>query len=109
MTAPATAFEIELIRCDAAQVFKAQFRFQSAPQVSQVLACCDWADVQLGPGGAQSWAVSVWGRSVALDSLLKSGDRVELTRGLLVDPKRARAHKVAQTPRRGWVKRMAKC
>ena len=32
----------------------------------------------------------VWGRAAALDARLRDGDRVELTRGLLVDPKEAR-------------------
>ena len=33
---------------------------------------------------------SLWGRAAALDTRLRDGDRVELTRGLLVDPKEAR-------------------
>ncbi|GAB4217782.1 MAG: hypothetical protein Fur007_20950 [Rhodoferax sp.] len=35
-------------------------------------------------------AVSVWGRKCALDQALRSGDRIELTRALRVDPKVAR-------------------
>jgi len=33
---------------------------------------------------------SIWGRVAALDARLRDGDRIELTRGLLVDPKEAR-------------------
>jgi uncharacterized protein len=32
----------------------------------------------------------IWGKAAALDARLRDGDRVELTRGLLVDPKEAR-------------------
>jgi uncharacterized protein len=32
----------------------------------------------------------IWGKVAALDARLRDGDRVELTRGLLVDPKEAR-------------------
>jgi putative ubiquitin-RnfH superfamily antitoxin RatB of RatAB toxin-antitoxin module len=33
---------------------------------------------------------AIWGQSVAFAARLREGDRVELTRGLLVDPKEAR-------------------
>ena len=39
---------------------------------------------------ADALKASVWGRVAALDARLRDGDRVELTRGLLVDPKEAR-------------------
>jgi uncharacterized protein len=32
----------------------------------------------------------IWGKTAALDTQLRDGDRVELTRGLRVDPKEAR-------------------
>jgi uncharacterized protein len=32
----------------------------------------------------------IWGHTAALNTRLRDGDRVELTRGLLVDPKEAR-------------------
>lgn len=35
-------------------------------------------------------SVGIWGRKAALDGALRDGDRVELWRGLRVDPKRAR-------------------
>ncbi len=38
----------------------------------------------------RSAAVGVYGRRVPLDSLLTDGDRVEIYRSLLVDPKQAR-------------------
>jgi putative ubiquitin-RnfH superfamily antitoxin RatB of RatAB toxin-antitoxin module len=39
---------------------------------------------------ADALKASVWGHAAALDARLRDGDRVELTRGLLVDPKEAR-------------------
>lgn len=39
---------------------------------------------------AQSPAVFVWGRAASLQQVLRAGDRIELLRGLRVDPKLAR-------------------
>lgn len=43
-----------------------------------------------GAPPASRWGLSVWGRLVEPTALLREGDRVELTRGLQVDPKEAR-------------------
>ncbi|HEY6353181.1 MAG TPA: RnfH family protein [Burkholderiaceae bacterium] len=45
-----------------------------------------------GMSAAQADALrpGIWGRASGLDTPLREGDRVELTRGLLVDPKEAR-------------------
>ncbi len=98
---------VELVRMDKNNTFVTTQVFESAPQVYEVLARCDWADVQLADAATDpGWFLSIWGRRASLLDRVKTGDRVELTRGLEIDPKRARAHKVAQKPRRGWVKRM---
>jgi uncharacterized protein len=47
---------------------------------------------------------AVWGHSATFDARLREGDRVELTRGLLVDPKEARR----QRYRRDGVRRKPK-
>jgi putative ubiquitin-RnfH superfamily antitoxin RatB of RatAB toxin-antitoxin module len=47
---------------------------------------------------------AIWGHAAAFDAHLREGDRVELTRGLLVDPKEARR----QRYRRDGVRRKAK-
>ena len=39
---------------------------------------------------ADALQAGIWGKTAALDARLRDGDRVELTRGLLVDPKEAR-------------------
>lgn len=51
----------------------------------------DWHALQPG----------VWGRAVAWDGGLKDGDRLELCRGLLVDPKVARRERFARQGARG--------
>jgi hypothetical protein len=79
-------------------VTRTTFSFPTEPLLSAVLA-------RLGPLGDDLNTVSVWGHRRAAQFVLRSGDRVEITRALLVDPKQARARKVAQKPRRGWVQR----
>jgi len=44
----------------------------------------------LDAAAADALQAGIWGRAAALDARLRDGDRVELTRGLLVDPKEAR-------------------
>lgn len=53
---------------------------------------------------ADALKASVWDRLAPLDTPLRDGDRVELTRGLLVDPKEARR----QRYRRDGVRNKAK-
>ena len=43
----------------------------------------------------------IWGRAATLDTLLREGDRVELTRQLLVDPKEARRQRYRRDDVRG--------
>src|SRR5262245_2687908 len=45
---------------------------------------------ELTAAQADALQAGIWGRAAALDTALRDGDRVELTRGLLVDPKEAR-------------------
>jgi putative ubiquitin-RnfH superfamily antitoxin RatB of RatAB toxin-antitoxin module len=42
-----------------------------------------------GPGAT----IGVWGRRVAMDHVLRDGDRVEIYRPLLADPKESRRHR----------------
>jgi putative ubiquitin-RnfH superfamily antitoxin RatB of RatAB toxin-antitoxin module len=44
----------------------------------------------LSAEAADALRAGIWGKAAALDTRLRDGDRVELTRGLLVDPKEAR-------------------
>jgi putative ubiquitin-RnfH superfamily antitoxin RatB of RatAB toxin-antitoxin module len=43
----------------------------------------------------------IWGKAAAFDARLRDGDRVELTRGLLVDPKEARRQRYRRDGVRG--------
>lgn len=45
----------------------------------------NWANIASG-----QWFVGVWGRRADLDHVLRHRDRIELYRGLKVDPKEAR-------------------
>ena len=45
---------------------------------------------ELSAEAADALQSGIWGKVAALDTRLRDGDRVELTRGLLVDPKEAR-------------------
>jgi putative ubiquitin-RnfH superfamily antitoxin RatB of RatAB toxin-antitoxin module len=50
---------------------------------------------------AEGWVAARWGRKLGPDSVLVAGDRIELCRGLQVDPKEARRLRYqAQGPRR---------
>ena len=59
---------------------------------------------QLSTEQADALKPSIWGRAALLDARLRDGDRVELTRGLLVDPKEARR----QRYRRDGVRRKSR-
>lgn len=44
----------------------------------------------LGEGANAAWTVGIWAKARPLDTVLRDLDRVELWRGLKVDPKEAR-------------------
>ena len=50
---------------------------------------------------ADALQAGIWGRAAGLDAVLRDGDRVELTRGLLVDPKEARRQRYRRDRVRG--------
>lgn len=61
-----------------------------------------------GPTGViGALSVAVWGRAAAPDRLLDDGDRVEIVRGLQVDPKEARRLRYVVQGDRGRVRRKA--
>lgn len=61
--------------------------------------------IQAGMGkrfvGDDDWAFAIWGKKVRPDVLLHEGDRIEITRGLKVDPKIARRERFRNQGRRG--------
>lgn len=50
---------------------------------------------------ADALQAGIWGRVAGLDTSLREGDRVELTRALLVDPKEARRQRYRRDGVRG--------
>ncbi len=72
----------------------------------------EWA-LRLAPGAclldalravgleASAWPAGIWGRRAERSQLLRDGDRVELYRPLLVDPKVARRERFARQGARG--------
>ena len=50
---------------------------------------------------ASAWPAGIWGRRAERSQLLRDGDRVELYRPLLVDPKVARRERFARQGARG--------
>ncbi|MBK8283467.1 MAG: RnfH family protein [Ahniella sp.] len=53
--------------------------------------CADWPDL-----GALDERVGIHGRRCALDTVLATGDRVEIYRPLLIDPKDARRKRASE-------------
>jgi putative ubiquitin-RnfH superfamily antitoxin RatB of RatAB toxin-antitoxin module len=64
------------------------------PQGSTIQDALDTAALQL-QGFNASWGLSLWGRRVQVQEVLREGDRLEITRPLLVDPKVARRERFA--------------
>lgn len=64
-------------------------------------ACATVADAIALLGWPETAGCGIWGRACALDTVLTSGDRVELYRALTVDPKVARRERFAQQGARG--------
>ncbi|HRL38120.1 MAG: RnfH family protein [Comamonas sp.] len=64
-------------------------------------ACATVADAIALLGWPETAGCGIWGRACTLDTVLTSGDRVELYRALTVDPKVARRERFAQQGARG--------
>jgi putative ubiquitin-RnfH superfamily antitoxin RatB of RatAB toxin-antitoxin module len=97
--------EIEIIFADVERCYKQTIMIETAPQVQQALTLATDLPLKL-PLDAAALALSVWGRSVEQTATLANGDRLEITRALVADPKHSRARKVNRVPRRGWIQRM---
>ncbi len=80
---------VEVVYGDAQRQTLRQLRLAAGATVADAIAAAelerDWPELELDPN-----AVGVWGRKVSLGQLLKSGDRVEVYRPLLADPKEVR-------------------
>ena len=67
--------------------------FSELPEVQAMLQAAEPDAKAQAAGG---WACGVWGKQVAPEHVLRDGDRVELYRPLLVDPKTARRERFAR-------------
>ncbi|MDT7835366.1 RnfH family protein [Aquabacterium sp. OR-4] len=70
-------------------VWRLALRLPAGATVADALRASGWAG-RLGADGLLALALSVWNRAAPLDAPLRDGDRIELSRGLTVDPKEAR-------------------
>ena len=79
-------FELELIHSPAPrEVRRLCLKLHEGDRVQDALSSSGWFHM---PDFAL--AVGIWGRKVALDEPVRVGDRIEVYRGLSVDPKEAR-------------------
>lgn len=85
--APRTVFEEVLTLAPGATLEDAV----RASSLSTRFADLDWRALSAG----------IWGRAAGWDQVLADGDRVELCRALLVDPKVARRERFKQQGRKG--------
>lgn len=69
--------------------FELNFPYQSGLTVAQLLTHAA-LNQQYPNITFDQMPVGIWGKIISLDTLLKPGDRVELYRPLLIDPKAAR-------------------
>jgi putative ubiquitin-RnfH superfamily antitoxin RatB of RatAB toxin-antitoxin module len=76
------------------EVWQQALALPAGSTVAQALVAAGvWQLAGLPPAGQallQGWSVGVWGRKEAMGHVLRDGDRVELVRPLIVDPKEAR-------------------
>lgn len=69
----------------ARQVVHRQLTLPEGATVADALAASTWF-----PHGLGELAVGIWGRKTSPDTLVRTGDRLEVYRGLQIDPKEAR-------------------
>ena len=89
MTEPGT-LEIEVVYALPERFWSTTVRLPAPATVAQALqvAILDAPGIVVDPA-----RLAVFGRAVNLDSALHDGDRIEILRPLLVDPKEARARR----------------
>ena len=90
MTIDAASLEVEVVYALPERCWSARVRLPAPATVAQAISMAN-LDV---PGLVVDPArLAVFGRAVTPDSPLRDGDRVEILRPLLVDPKDARAQR----------------
>lgn len=85
------AMHIELIFCPGPrEVVVHELVMPLGSRVRDALQAAGWPQAEATRAWGESPDVGVWGRKQTLDHLLRDGDRLEIYRGLRVDPKVAR-------------------
>jgi len=88
--APDEALRIEVVYAAAPHdVRSVQVKLPAGATVADALRASQLLE-GLSAEAADALQAGIWGRATVLNARLRDGDRVELTRGLLVDPKEAR-------------------
>jgi putative ubiquitin-RnfH superfamily antitoxin RatB of RatAB toxin-antitoxin module len=95
MSAPALGADNVRMRIEVAgscaprEVHRCLLALAPGATVADALLASGWTE-RLAALPADSWTVGVWGKVRPLDTTLRDLDRVEIWRGLKVDPKEAR-------------------
>lgn len=84
----------------AREVIEIDFLAEASASILQVLRACGLL-TRCPELDLTSLTVSVWGRKASYNQTVREGDRIELCRPLLVDPKVARRERFARQGRRG--------
>lgn len=81
---------IEVVYALPERAWSATVRLPAPATVGQALRLSQMATMVPGLASIDAARLAVYGRAVTLDSPLHDGDRIEILRPLLVDPKQAR-------------------
>lgn len=86
--AEASFIDVEVAYAEPSRQFLRALRVAAGTTAAQAIAA---SNVERECGiDASALSVGIWSRRAALDTPLRSGDRVELYRPLAIDPKQAR-------------------
>jgi len=99
--APADLLRVEVVYAAAPHdVRRTELTLPSQATVADALRASRLLE-GLSAEAADALQAGIWGRAATLDARLRDGDRVELTRSLLVDPKQARRQRYQRDGVRG--------
>lgn len=91
--------KVEVAYAEPARQFLRQVSLPAGATVADAVAACG-IDREYGIDAAALEA-GIWSKRVRRDSVLADGDRVELYRGLRIDPKEARRLRAARAREKG--------
>ena len=80
----------------AREVLSCTLTLKAGSTVMQAIEASGWLQQRPEIDLGHSHAVGLWGRKTTPGHVLREGDRIEITRALLVDPKHARRERFQQ-------------